>query len=325
MKYNFQSITLNITQGCNLRCAYCQVDKNPKIMAWEMLKEALDWCRKNVERPYISFFGGEPLLEYDKIKWSIENYPDIGFGLSTNITLLTPEKIKFFFEHHTNFLFSIDGIGEIHDLTRGNSWHLIKDKLAILGELFPHSVFRLTLTPKNISHLCETIIVANSFGFDNFNALPDGIDSHWTSDDYEEMRKQLTMLYSVPKYRAMFRPFEDYSKRLKGIEEEYQCCDGKTTISILTDGRLSLCGEQTEDSPFIVGDLKNGIIQEKLDNFWNQIEPCPIHCKANPICSKERCFSRRYFNNDKNLSERIKCHCRWYNIMEEVIRNGNIR
>lgn len=189
MKYNFQSITLNITQGCNLRCAYCQVDKNPKVMSWETLKEALDWCSNNVEIPYVSFFGGEPLLEYDKIKWSIENFPNIEFGLSTNITLMTPDKIKFFLDHKTNFLFSIDGIGEIHNLTRGNSWDLIKDKLAILGELFPHSVFRLTLTPENISHLCETIIVASSFGFDNFNALPDGIDNHWTQEAYDEMKK----------------------------------------------------------------------------------------------------------------------------------------
>lgn len=320
--YNFQSITLNITQGCNLRCAYCQVAKNPSVMSLETLKKALDWTKNNVRAPYISFFGGEPLLEYDKIKWAVENYyPQIRFGLSTNACLLTPDKIKFFYDHDVHFLLSIDGIGEIHNKTRGNSWDQIKDILPIMGELYPDQVFRITITPQNVSHLCETIYIGHQYGFKNFNALPDGMSENWLPEDYKVLKDQLLTLWRDPEYRNYFRPFADYAYRLEHPEDNTCCCNGKITISILTDGRLSLCGEQTENDIFIVGDLDSGIIQEKLDNFWNQVEPCKIHCKAFDICSKERCFSRRYFIfND--LNHRIPNHCRWYNIMEEVIHSG---
>lgn len=319
--YNFQTVVLNITQGCNLRCAYCQVSKNPKIMSYETLEKALNWVKNNVECPYVSFFGGEPLTEYDKIKWAIEHFPEIRFGTSTNVTLLTPDKLKFLFDHGVHFLFSVDGIGEVHDLTRDNSWDQIKDMLPILGELYSDQVFRITITPKNVRHLCETVYLAHQLGFTNFNALPDGMSDNWTADDYKALKEQLQLLWNDPEYRRYFRPFKDYKYRLEHPEDMTTCCDGKVSISILTDGRLSLCGEQTDDNIFIVGDIENGIDDEKVKNFWSQVQPCQIHCKAFNICSKERCFSRRYFiYND--LSHRVPNHCRWYNIMEEVINSG---
>lgn len=323
MKYNFQTITLSITQGCNLRCPYCQVHKAPNTMSHETLVKALDWIRDNVEQPFVNFFGGEPLTEYESIKWAIENYPDIKFGMSTNVTLLNPERIKFFFDHKTAFLFSIDGIGEIHNLTRPDSWDKFAHLLPVLGELFPDAVFRITLTPDNIGELCRTVYLAHQLGFRHFHAMPDGMSENWKPEHYTEMRRQLTMIWNDPVLRKCFRTFSDYAWRLDKGGDEYQCCDGKTAISILWDGRFSLCGEQTENEAFIVGDLDNGIDQTKIDAFWVQVEPCPIHCKANPICSRERCFSRRMFNNG-NLSDRIPNHCRWYNIIEEVMRDGQI-
>lgn len=321
MKYNFSSITLNITQGCNLRCKYCQVKKEPESMDKKTLIKALNWVENNVENPFVSFFGGEPLLEYDLIKWAIENYPNIHFGLSTNLTLLTPEKIKFFFDNDIKLLLSIDGIGEIHNLSRDNSWNKFSNLLPILGELFSDAVFRITITPENVKNLYETVYIGSQLGFINFNALPDGMDQNWTIEDFEELKRQLTYLWDDKKLKKYFKPFQDYEWRLKYNSDEIQCCDGKTTISILPNGNFSLCGEQTKNELFIVGDLEHGINQEKINNFWKNFKECPIKCKANPICSKERCFSRR-INNYNDLNARIKVHCRWYNIIEELINNG---
>ena len=57
MKYKFSSITLNITQGCNLRCKYCQVKKEPESMDKKTLIKTLNWIENNVESPFVSFFG----------------------------------------------------------------------------------------------------------------------------------------------------------------------------------------------------------------------------------------------------------------------------
>lgn len=325
MKYNFLAVVINITQGCNLRCKYCQVAKNPKVMTKETLKKALDWVLKNVEVPFVNFFGGEPLTEWELIKWAIETYyPKIRFGFSTNVTLLTPERIKFCYEHDVQALFSIDGIGEVHNQTRDNSWNLIKDKLPVLGELYSNATFRMTITPTNVSHLVETIYIASQLGFKKFNALPDGIDENWTPHHFAILKQQLTILYNDKMYRERFNPFIEYEYRLKHPDDTMQCCDGKSQIAITTEGKFSLCGEQTENDLFIVGDLDHGIDTKKVERFWEQFKPCPIHCKANLICSKERCFSRRYYcKND--ISERIKVHCRWYNIIEELIHGDNNR
>ncbi|NLV87649.1 MAG: radical SAM protein, partial [Clostridiales bacterium] len=299
-----------------------QVAKDPKVMSRETLAKALDWISENVSDPFVSFFGGEPILEFEAIKWAIATYPNIKFGLSTNLTLLTPDKIQFFLENKTRFLFSIDGFGDIHNITRDDSWDKFSHLLPILGELFPKAVFRITITPENVSHLYETVSLGSQLGFQNFNALPNGISEQWKTKDYLELKNQLTMIYNNPILRNSFRPFQDYRARLDGIGD-YECCDAKTTIGITTDGRFTLCGEQTEDNIFIVGDLDTGIIQEKVDAFHELIVPCPINCKANPICSKERCFSRRFFCNG-DISKRIKNHCRWYNIMEEVLASDNL-
>ena len=322
--YNYRVMTVSITQGCNLRCKYCQVSKNPNVMSWETLKKVLDWATQNVYRPYISFFGGEPLLEYEKIKWAIENYPNIGFGLSTNVTLLTPDKIKFFYDHNISLLLSIDGIGDVHNATRGG-WDMFADRLPLLGELFPQAIFRLTITADNVSHLYETVKYGVGLGFKNFNALPDGMDETWTSEDYRVLKQELVKLHDDPYTRKVFQPFESYHYRMtegdSPLKDSFQCCNGRDQISVLWDGRFSLCSEQTaEGNPFIVGDLDNGVSQEKIDTFWAQYQPCPIHCKAFPICSRERCFSRRYFCKG-DLSEKIVSHCYWYNAIEEVVRN----
>ena len=218
-------------------------------------------------------------------------------------------------------LFSIDGIEKIHNLSRDNSWDSFSYLLPVLGELFPDAIFRITLTPENIKYLNETIYFGQQLGFTNFNALPDGMDNNWTNEDYKIMKEQLSLLWHNKKLRGYFRPFYDYKNRLNFPNHEVQCCDGKTTIAILPNGKISLCGEQTENDVFIIGDIEQGISEEKIKNFWKQIIPCPIHCKAYPICSKERCFSRRMFNYG-DLNHKINNHCRWYNIIEEVMNNG---
>lgn len=321
--YNFRSITLNITQGCNLRCKYCQVKKDPQVMTKETLDEALTWVEKNVKHPFISFFGGEPLTQFNLIKYGVENHPDIKYGVSTNLTLMDKEKIKYFFDKKFRFLFSIDGVGEVHNETRDNSWTLIKNKLPIVAELFPGAIFRITITSKNVSHLYETVRYAAALGFTSINALPDGMDESWGIKDYWVLKEQLTLLFQDSFLYKVFRPFHEYQYRLDHPSSAFTCCDGKTTISILTDGRFSLCGEQTEDSPFIVGDLKTGISTEKIQKFWEQYTPCPTECIAKPICNKERCFSRRWFCYG-NLSARINSHCQWYRCIAEVIKNGQI-
>ena len=65
------SVMLVVTHGCNLRCKYCFVRKEPERMSLETAKAAARMLMENARvsgaAPEINFFGGEPMLEYDTV------------------------------------------------------------------------------------------------------------------------------------------------------------------------------------------------------------------------------------------------------------------
>lgn len=66
---------LMLTEACPLRCEYCYIKDrdNPTRMS----RDTMDLMMKKVQtKPRIIFFGGEPLLGIDDIKWFTEKYKD---------------------------------------------------------------------------------------------------------------------------------------------------------------------------------------------------------------------------------------------------------
>ena len=77
--HNLAQLILEVTQRCNFRCKYCiynssyegNHDFSAANMSWDTAKQAIDYLfahsaeRKNI---YLTFYGGEPLLQFDLIK-----------------------------------------------------------------------------------------------------------------------------------------------------------------------------------------------------------------------------------------------------------------
>ena len=79
LNYRLKQLVLQVTQQCNLRCEYCAYSGNyannrvhsNKRMDFDMAKKAIDmFISRSSENPEInvSFYGGEPLLEFDLVK-----------------------------------------------------------------------------------------------------------------------------------------------------------------------------------------------------------------------------------------------------------------
>jgi len=73
----------------------------------------------------ISFFGGEPLLEYELMKkgvaYALQNKSKdmtLSFGITTNGVLLDKEKVDFMVKHNFSMILSVDGDKESHDINR---------------------------------------------------------------------------------------------------------------------------------------------------------------------------------------------------------------
>ena len=111
LESRIEQVTLQVTQNCNLRCAYCaysgkynQRSHTNKVMSFETMKRSVDFAIKHsygIEKLNIGFYGGEPLLEIQNIKKIIkyikQEYPGkkIDYTLTTNGTIFSEENIHF--------------------------------------------------------------------------------------------------------------------------------------------------------------------------------------------------------------------------------------
>ena len=98
-------------------------------MSFDVAKRAVDFLismsgpRQHLE---IDFFGGEPLMNWEVVKQTIEYAEKVGaehnkifkMTMTTNGVLLTQEKIDYLNEHKLSMVLSIDGREEVHNHMR---------------------------------------------------------------------------------------------------------------------------------------------------------------------------------------------------------------
>lgn len=130
-----QQLILETTERCNMRCKYCYYHQDgggyrtfgSKFMTFEIAKAAIDEFLNITERDEvnISFYGGEPLLNFQLIKDCINyvnnHYSDkkILYAMTTNATLINDEIAEFFSKLPKVLItVSLDGPKEMHDKYR---------------------------------------------------------------------------------------------------------------------------------------------------------------------------------------------------------------
>ena len=118
-----------VTTSCNMNCVYCQANNGVKsshlVMDKEMAKCSVDIALQSPEITLsFEFQGGEPLLNFDIIKYIVEyaeehkGYHDISYTIVTNLTLLTDEMLEFFANYNFGLSTSIDGNEFVHNSNR---------------------------------------------------------------------------------------------------------------------------------------------------------------------------------------------------------------
>lgn len=134
LRYGFQQLILELTEQCNMRCRYCIYGEHnkhfrnfsPKAMSWEVAKRAVEYARDNSsDKVSISFYGGEPLVQFDLMKKVIEYAQNIiqgkelTFSFTTNLTLVTKEIAEYIASvPKMSVMCSLDGPEDIHDAYR---------------------------------------------------------------------------------------------------------------------------------------------------------------------------------------------------------------
>lgn len=127
------TITINPTLACNMSCWYCYGShKNMPAMSADVKQSVLLLIDKlladnKLKKLNLSFFGGEPLLYFDKVVVDIINHAKmqckafdakLSIHFITNAYLLTDNVLKQLEGLDVSFQITIDGGKQVHDSVR---------------------------------------------------------------------------------------------------------------------------------------------------------------------------------------------------------------
>ncbi len=121
-----------VTLRCNHSCQYCQVsrqseDRSAFDMTPEMADKAIDFTFRSPSRNIkIEFQGGEPLLNFDLIKYitlqvkerNQQAGKNLEFVIATNLSVLNDDILLFCREHKILISTSLDGPEDLHNMNR---------------------------------------------------------------------------------------------------------------------------------------------------------------------------------------------------------------
>lgn len=175
-----------VTLRCDHSCPYCQVsrqmeDKGNFDMSKEMADKSLDFVfRSPCPAIKIEFQGGEPLLNFDLVKYIVidaerrnQTYQrDLQFVIATTLSLITDEILEFCHAHNIFLSSSLDGPEDLHNANRPRSGKDSYQKFSaglyrareVLG--FDRVSALMTTTDKSLERVEEIIDEYLKFGFD---------------------------------------------------------------------------------------------------------------------------------------------------------------
>lgn len=175
LRHKPRNLMFFVTEACNLACAYCY-EKNQGVHDRPLSLKQVD-ARRTIDgyldetggrAATITFFGGEPLLNFPVIRDTVhyaeqkarERGTAVDFTMTTNLTLLTEEIADFLAEHKFHVMVSLDGDQEANDRYRvfrdgSGTYGTVVDNLKLLiGKLRSAGVrlprIRATMTAENI-------------------------------------------------------------------------------------------------------------------------------------------------------------------------------
>lgn len=120
------------TLRCNFTCKYCYAirvapDKKEYDMDRETAKKVVDFIYQSpASVMHIEFTGGEPLMNFEIIKFIIEyskrltvkTKKEVGYSIVTNGTFLSEDIIRYLMKNEVGICISLDGPKDLHDKHR---------------------------------------------------------------------------------------------------------------------------------------------------------------------------------------------------------------
>ena len=294
---------------CNLRCRYCMNEPHPDLPiqpAWKT-QDLVDFLSQD-KSPTICFYGGEPLLEINKILEIMDQIDAEHYTLQTNGLLLNKLPTEYLTRFST-ILVSIDGDEESTDVNRGKGTYSkvstnIKDirSRGFTGDLIARMVISET---SNIYRDVIYLIENTELTFDHVHWQLDvewdeGMETRW--DDFPEwMLKYNEGISRLVDYwvknlergenKGMVPLLGTFRHILNNTATDLPCEAGLRSFAIRTDGKISFCPLPPEYEFSVVGDIEKNSPSE-LEDVIGVGKTC-LECEVYNICGGRCLFAEK--------------------------------
>lgn len=292
-----KALCLHVAHTCNLNCSYCFASQGKyhgerATMSFDVSRRAIDFLiensgtRTNLE---VDFFGGEPLMNFDVVKQTVEYARSVEkkynknfrFTLTTNGVLIDDDVIEFANKEMSNVVLSLDGRKEIHDATRvdyaGNgSYDKIVPKFQKLVAARGDKSYymRGTFTHRNPDFTKDVFHMAD-LGFKELSMEPvvtapndpmalTPSDIEIVKEQYEILAKEMLRRDREGNGFTFYHYMIDLTegpciyKRISG------CGSGTEYMAVTPWGDLYPCHQFVGEEKYKLGDIWNGVTNNEL-------------------------------------------------------------
>ena len=343
-----QAVTMLLTNDCNLACSYCfesnkGKDYMPKEMALDILKATYNVVDPMAGIFTLNMFGGEPLMNWETFKavcdYVLENNLKIRITATTNLTLLTDEMIDYIDELSIPILVSVDGIKEVHDKHRCNSFDKVIENMKKLidRDLGYLIEARMTVAPDTAKYMYESVKMLVDLGINNIANVP-ASDLDWDAQsiqDYKDNYEKILDMYidilndeTNKRNISLYKVDQALNLALEPIKEDTSMCNIGNPRWVIVDwkGDIWPCPDYptTDNADLIAGKIGNfytGVDETKVDPkpmvATYELERCK-GCEAISIC-KSGCPYENYTKNGK-FNEPTIGYCTLQKAFVEIIK-----
>jgi uncharacterized protein len=346
--------TLYLTGVCNLRCGYCPnfPDEGPKYpgkesdMSDNVIDMSIDYFLANRnDNSVFGFYGGEPLLRYDKIRYAVEQLKDKTHGdmpiltITSNLVKCDEQILSFLAENQVFLIVSIDGPATTHDKQRKSlggkdTFKTVTGNLEKLWEIDPeyfssHVITNSVITPySNFEELDQFFSdKREQFATSMFNVANDQNPSFYpdakssgrkVQSDLDKWAIEKLALAETPEEAkasllltsVLSNNFKHYESPIVDHENHlrpFVSCTPGAKVLVKPNGDMAIC--EKCDS-MIIGHVSTGIDHELGNNliqgWFDTIQDDCLNCWVAPFC--QSCFITAWDDNGYNR-EKFQLSC----------------
>ena len=248
------TLIVNPTLRCNFDCWYCYENhKNAPVMSLNILdrlKNLISSAAPNIKILKISFFGGEPLLEFSRIvkplieyaNWiGEENKIAVQFSFTTNGFLLTEKIIDILSESNVKFMqITLDGGRSSHNSTRvSHNKDSFKTIVSNIEQLLCHKIsvtLRINVTPENVSDCSDILDWIQTLSADNKKYLSVNVQQVWQTSSMADISDEVDKLLDSVCHLGVYA----YPAIMDNLRS--MCyADKANTLVVNSDGNIFKC------------------------------------------------------------------------------------